>query len=485
MKLLVTVIALTLGPTCFADDWPMGGRSQSRNPVSPERNAPTDLSNIRWTAKLGSRTLGGPVVSGGLVWVGTNNETDFETEHPDYAVLACFRESDGKLLYRYLSKRIENHNHTWDWPKQALSGSPVIEGDRLWFITNRREAVCLDVGPLRRGEGEPKMVWSVDLIKEYKIHPRAIMIPGPDTFGSPAIHKDFIYLPTGNGMNETNDAVPSPNAPSLICLDKNTGKHIWSDKSVGKNMMFGHYSSPLVVEQNGKAQVIFPQADGWVRSFDAATGEIIWKFDVNPKAAKGDYGLGAAWGTRLPVHGIPVFANGRIFFAVGVHPEACGSDPGRIYCLDPAKRGDVSEEVEDGPGRGKLNPNSAVVWKYTNDEKVGRLHMQQSSVEVHDGLVYTCDHFGVVHCLDEKTGRRNWFHEIKDGQFFSSPLVTDNKVYIAGASGELVILEAGKMKRLIGKLELESAVYNPLVFANGTLYIPMESKLMAVAKGGK
>ena len=48
-------------------DWPMGGRTGDRNPVSPEKNAPTEWAvpienkkgkNIRWSARVGSVAIG-------------------------------------------------------------------------------------------------------------------------------------------------------------------------------------------------------------------------------------------------------------------------------------------------------------------------------------------------------------------------------------------------------------------------------------------
>ena len=33
--------------------------------------------------------------------------------------------------------------------------------------------------------------------------------------------------------------IPSPDAPSMICLDKNTGKLVWRNNDPGKNIMHG------------------------------------------------------------------------------------------------------------------------------------------------------------------------------------------------------------------------------------------------------
>src|SRR5262245_38744119 len=93
--------SLLIGGTVYlaapgrADDWPMFGRDKTRNAVSPEKNPPTEWQikgaakrivdnkvvethaedrNVKWSARLGSITTASPVVAGGLVWIGTNNE---------------------------------------------------------------------------------------------------------------------------------------------------------------------------------------------------------------------------------------------------------------------------------------------------------------------------------------------------------------------------------------------------------------------------
>jgi outer membrane protein assembly factor BamB len=444
-----------------AADWPMGGRGNGRNPVSDEKGGPTEwrfetsdqrAKGVRWSVPVGSRAIGGPVVSGGLVWVGTNNEAaDPDLEREDRGVLVCFREKDGQEVYRHMSKRIE---FPQDWPKQGLSGSPLAEGDRLWFVTNRREVVCLDVGPLQTGKGQPKVVWSLDMVKELKIHPRALMIPGHDTLGSPAAYKDFLYIPTGNGTADDRTTFPALDAPSLVCVRKDTGKVVWSDNSPGKAMIFGHYASPLVVEVGGKAQVIHPQADGWVRAFDAETGKLLWKFDVNRKGVKHQ--------DRVYVVATPVFANGRVFFATGLDPEACGSgNPGRLFCLDPSK--------------------AAVAWEFTNDgptDKQG-MRLMLGSVAVSGGFVVAVDAHGLVHCLDERTGKRHWVHDTK-AMAFAHPTVVDGKVYVGTQDGMAWVLALDRTKKVIAKIEAEQGIVAPPVFANGVLYVLTEYRLHAI-----
>ena len=79
-------------PALQAGDWPMWGGTPSRNMVAVASGIPDDIhsgkfipktetidpkttKNVKWVAKLGSQTYGTPVVAGGRVFVGTNNES--------------------------------------------------------------------------------------------------------------------------------------------------------------------------------------------------------------------------------------------------------------------------------------------------------------------------------------------------------------------------------------------------------------------------
>src|ERR1041385_9531200 len=82
--LLLTAAVYCLAPPASASDpgtgdWPMWGGTPDRNMVSNQKNMPTSWDvktkkNIKWVAQLGSQTFGNVVVSGGMVFVGTNNE---------------------------------------------------------------------------------------------------------------------------------------------------------------------------------------------------------------------------------------------------------------------------------------------------------------------------------------------------------------------------------------------------------------------------
>jgi len=269
----------------------MLGCDWTRNPVSPEKHAPVHWDaqtdrNIKWKARIGSFTFASPVAANGLVWIGTNNEYPRDPGGTNEAgVLMCFRESDGQFLYQHVS--LARPGHIFQQALTGVTGSPLIEGDRLWFVNTRAEVICLDIGSLQRGEGRPSELWKLDLMSdEFGVYPRPAVMGGGGHCSIAASWRDLIYVITANGTDWTRTNVPSPDAPALLCLNKNTGAVVWKDSSPGKNILFGEWGHPLVMEIAGRAQVVAPQGDGWIRSFDALTGKLIWKFDINPTFAR-------------------------------------------------------------------------------------------------------------------------------------------------------------------------------------------------------
>jgi len=76
-----------------------------------------------------------------------------------------------------------------------------------------------------------------------------------------------------NGQDESHVHIPSPKAPAIIALNKNTGKLVWEDNSVEDRILHGQWSTPSVGKIGGVDQVVSAQGDGWVRGYEAVTGK--------------------------------------------------------------------------------------------------------------------------------------------------------------------------------------------------------------------
>ena len=502
-SLIAFAMLISLCNVSSGQDWPSrNGEKQNRVVATDKQVVDFDIdeggnaiktSDIKWSVKIGMGLESEPAISDGLVWVGgSNNPPRDPNVKGDAGVLFCFRESDGKFLYQHVSPR-RKEGRDFDWPGYGIASTPFIEKDRLYFCTNRCETICLDIGPLLDGTGMPKEVWKVDMVERFGVHPGAAHIGSRHLHCSPAVWSDYVYVNTTHTVQEHQKAdLPkdSAPAPSLICFDKKTGEVKWSDNTPGDIMLGPQWNNPTIIQVNGRAQVVMGQGDGWVRSFDCLTGELIWKFDINEKLARVKFQNEPFRRHLRQVIAEPVYCNGRLFFSAGYEHEF--SDiTGRLCCIDPIKKGDLSSELISADNTIIANPNSGLIWEFTGSssgrkgvdadrENPNVMRDSFGSVVVKDGLVVAVDLLGSVHCLDEKTGKRHWSYDTM-GDIWGSPLILDNWIVVVNEDCVFCIPLSDKLDaKQIRKNETPLFLHSSPVFANGTLFSTDYSKLYAI-----
>jgi outer membrane protein assembly factor BamB len=274
---------------------------------------------------------------------------------------------------------------------------------------------------------------------------------------------------------------------------------------------------------DGVPTIVFPGGDGWLYGFTPDKGELLWKFDANPKGT--EYDLGGL-GNKNDFIGTPVIHSGRVYIGVGQDPEH-SSGIANFYCFEPKKdkKGDISKHLEErkkgADGKDEItekpNPNSCEVWRYgweekrpwaPRDFKFGRT---MSTACIIDGLVYISELNGYLHCLDAATGAMQWQYDTK-ASIWGSPLYVDGKILLATDSGDVFVfkhhpkpvkfdaIEAAKdapdMKAaraihkaektkvekeyLLAKIEFPTPIRSTPVIANGVLYVMTEHSLFAL-----
>ncbi|QQS47031.1 MAG: PQQ-binding-like beta-propeller repeat protein [Acidobacteriota bacterium] len=448
-------------------DWPMWGGTPDRNMVSNAKGLPSawdvnKKTNIKWVATIGSQSYGNPVVAGGYVVLGTNNEALLDPKQAgDRGVIMAFRESDGEFMWQITHDKLAA-GRVNDWPFQGIASSPLIEGDRVYYVSNRAELVCADLkgfhddendGPVTDEKFTSKkdgdIVWKYDMIEEVGTHPHNL------ANSSPVMYGDLIMISTSNGQDESHVNIPSPRSPSMIAVNKKTGELVWEVNNVKDKILHGQWSSPAVGKVGDVVQVVIGEGDGWVRSYEVETGKKLWEFDTNPKDS--------VWPkTRNEIISTPIIYDNKVYIANGQDPEH-GEGVGHLYCIDATKRGDLT--------------TSGVVWHF---DKIRR---SISTGALHQGLLYYPDFSGFLHCIDAKTGKELWQHDMF-AAIWGSPLVADGKVYLGDEDGDVVILEAGPEKKLIAELNMGSSVYSSPVPANGALFIMNRNQIWAIAATG-
>jgi len=613
-------------------EWNQWGGSAQRNNVVEASDIPTEWApgefdrktgawkpatakNIKWVAPLGSQTYGNTVVAAGKVLLGTNNSNGYLKRYPadiDLGVLVCFNEADGKFLWQHSSEKLPT-GRVHDWPLQGICCSPLVEGDRLWFVTSRGEVRCLDSDGFHDGKDdgrpekeEPARLFDVrraddpaeDKVGGYvseldggklpadlreKFEAAGMKLPDGDiavkaaanvpapakrwtfqakvngaerdffiSLGGPLLSAfkyitpddkdeadvvwsynmmdklgtsqhnmcscsvtalgDILFVNTSNGVDEAHITIPAPEAPSFMAMNKNTGEVYWTDNSPGKNILHGQWSSPTVATLGGVPQVIFGGGDGWVYSFKADKGkdgkpELLWKFDINPKDAVLELG---GRGTRNDIISTPVIYDNKVYFCTGQDPEH-GEGVGILWCIDPTKRGDISEKlavnradpkkpipvkriqavVEEDGDIAIDNPNSGVVWKYTSHDADGngkldfeeQFHRSISTVAIKDDLLFVPDFSGLFHCVDAKTGKPYWNFDMLAAAWGSAMIVGD-KVYIGDEDGDITVFNLTKEKHdPIAEINMGNSVYSTPIVAGDVLYIANKDHIFAIAEG--
>jgi len=531
---LSTVVLIALLSTNFAycADWPQWGRTSEKNNAAGPGKLPTkwevgeferktgrwlddSAENMLWVQRIGSQSYGTPVVAGENVFCAGNNGAG---RVKDLGCLFCFDRKSGEFRWQLSREKLKEGSEV-DWAMQGICSVPLVEGKTLWVVTNRGEVACLDTEGFHDGKNngpytdepsteknEADVIWYFDMMKQLGVHQHNMASCSVTALG------DLLFVCTSNGADDDGE-IAAPEAPSFIALNKKTGQLVWADASPGENILHGQWGSPAVAVIDDAAQVIFPGGDGWLYSFlakptDDKKPKLLWKFDCNPKDTVWE---GHGQGERNNIIATPVVYDGLVYIATGQDPEH-GEGQGRLWCVDPRKRGDVSSQLvvdKDGkpvppqrtkgfdPDKGQEvvdNPNSAVVWQYIGHDADGdgelsfkeKLYRSMSMVAIgakgdEPPVLVLPDLSGFVRCLDAKTGKFHWSYDMMSA-VWGSPLLADGKIYIGNEDGDIVVFDLSpKMKKLATNY-MGDSIYGSAVAVNGIIYAATRTRVMAIGE---
>ncbi|MCX6344863.1 MAG: PQQ-binding-like beta-propeller repeat protein [Armatimonadetes bacterium] len=498
IKSMTAVFALLIASMTIAQaaDWPQWGGSASRNMVSSEKNLPPTFSftskNLSWKAKLGSHSYGSPVISGGKVFIGTMSNTPYDKRRSmsGGGAMACFDAKTGKFLWQLMIPQfvMPSKNFNFDKYKTGVCSTPVVEGNRLYFVSNRDELLCIDTNGMADGNAGPFKTESVFISDESNpaiptiptdgdIIWRIDMIYNKDIFAwpqdaadcSPLIVGNYIYVSPSNGVDRSHKKLQRPNAPRLIVVDKKTGRIVARDYRKGPTKIYhGEWSSPSAGKIGGRNLIFFGGGDGVCYAYSAKPGpapkgqklgslNMVWKFDVNAAAKRvGRYN--SATGPSEIVS-TPVFYKNRVYVATGEDP-AHGKGRAALACIDAAKKGDITK--------------TGKIWVFTGIDR------SVSTVAISGGLLYAADYSGRVFCLNPDTGKLIWQYDTEQ-PICASPMAVDGKVYVGTERGNLFTFAAGKKAQVLGITALGSPVTATPSAANGILYVMNQNTLFAAS----
>lgn len=490
-----------------AADQPQWGQRYSRNMVSRERGLPdwfdpgerdgqgnidpSSTANVKWVVRLGNMTYSTPVVAEGKIFVGSDNDVPRDPRiQGDRGVMMCLDEAAGEFLWQLNVPKMNEEIKYSDWHHCGITSSPAVEDGKAYLVTNRCEVACLDLqgmadgndgpyrdegrhmvpkgaAPMEPGAKDADVLWLYDMVAELGVRPHNA------SNCSVLIHGDLLYVCTSNGVDWTHHYVMNPEAPSLIMLEKHTGRLVGRDDfGIGGDVVHGQWSSPSTGQVGGRWLGYFGAGNGFLYAFEMLDPQSVsnppvslrpvWKLHGHPLAQTQDHVPPDHQhdSTSYEVTAMPVFHDGRVYVAFTQEPFH-NMKEAWLLCIDATGTGDVTR--------------SGIVWSY---DGIGAC---VSTVSVDRGLLYVADFLGRLHCLDAETGRPHWVHNA-GSRIAASTMVADGKVYLGTGSQVFWVLAAGKQLKVISRIRMRDPIYATATAANGVLYVATRRHLYAVGE---
>ena len=381
---------------------------------------------------------------------------------PDSVNFPFFRGQDGRGIAGGTGYPTEwngeaGTNIKWKIPI-PLNGksSPVIWDDNL-FVTGADGQTC-EVYCIDKNTGETRWVASAsDLPGQPAVAPQTDMETG-------------IAAPTAATDGESVCAIFANG--NLICLDMH-GNTKWA-KNIGTPENAYGYSCSLIMYEG----LLIIQFDSSERvsmlGLDTATGEVKWETPRNGSAS---------WASPI----IATF-NDQVQVIVNGNPDVAAYNPttGEELWSIPVLSGDVAPSLAVNSSMVyavtdyarlaavKPGPDPALVWEdnyFTSDV---------SSPVATNNYLYIATGFGDVACYDAIKGDTLWSHYFMD-QFYASPVIADDKVWMLGRSGTMYVVNAGPEFGQVAESPLGEPSDCTPAFSEKNIYIRSRNNLYCIS----
>lgn len=333
------------------------------------------------------------------------------TDTFNFNLLAIDR-ATGKVLWQTTCVEEVPHESLHQDSTQA-SNSPVTDGKHVYAYFGTRGLHCID--------WNGKLVWSK----------RFGTMSTRNEFGegsSPTIHGDTIVIT----WDHEGDSF-------IVALDKKTGEEKWK---VSRDEPTA-WATPIVVEDSGKA-VVVSSAANYVRGYDLATGELVWK----------------CGGLTNNIISSPV------------------AQDGVVYCMS-SRRGEMAMAIRYAGAKGDITDSERVLW--TDDKNTPYV----PSPLLYDGSLYfTKARPFVVSALNARDGKPRFEPQrLSDlAGMYASPVAADGKIYFVGREGTTVVLKHGDAFKVLATNKLDDGFDASPALAGDEIFLRGRKHLYCIAQ---
>lgn len=417
---IAAVAAIASQPVGFEKNW-HHWRGPYATGVAVDANPPitwSETENVRWKIAIPGVGHATPIIWGDKIFIQTAVEgTKAESGDDDnpfsgflggkndgpvykFDLLAISR-SDGSVLWQKTLRVVTPHEGTHRDATYA-SNSPVTDGEFVYAYFGSRGLYCVDM------DGNVK--WEKDVGTMYK----------SNTFGegsSPALYDDTLVILQDHERNSF-----------ITALDKRTGNVLWKTDRDERTT----WSSPVVVEHDGKPQVVTTGTNR-IRSYDLATGKLLWEGD----------GL-----TRNSIPS-PVAANGYVYLMSGF-------------------RGNALQAVSLASATGNISGSDAVVWEFDRDMPY------VPSPLLSNGVIYFLkSNDGILSAFNTETGASHYGPVRLKGVsgVYASIVGAADRLYVAGRNGVVNVVQQGPEFKILAENTLDDSFNASPAIVGNELYL--------------
>jgi outer membrane protein assembly factor BamB len=424
MRSVLSLLILSLILPCVessAQEWTRF-RGPNGSGISPASNFPIKWTadDYNWQIDLPVRGSSSPVLWGKRLFLMGD-----DADKRQRSVL-CLDADSGRILWR---RDYPVKDHYLHRDNDFASATPCVDKDGIIVVWSNPEQLLMTALSL---DGEE--MWRRDLGPYKGLH---------GSSNSPIIEDGLVvlandqmdpkrfawYLPEGTNMD--------PGNSFLIALDRKTGKTRWKVKR--KSELAG-YATPCIRRAGGRTEVVFTSTAHGITAVDLHSGRISWEIDK-------------IWDNRTVSS--PQLFGDLVFGSFGK-----GLSGQRLVAVRPAK-----------PGRAK----GELVYDIRRSVPLVPCFV------VKDGLLYLWTDGGIVTGVDAVTGKEHWRERV-GGEFYSSPIWIEGRLYCISKHGQIVVLAASRKFEVLARMELGEKTFATPAVANGVMYLRTQTRLYSLGK---
>ncbi|MEM1441122.1 MAG: PQQ-binding-like beta-propeller repeat protein, partial [Verrucomicrobiota bacterium] len=338
----------------------------------------------------------------------------------------CIDSESGQILWQ---RDYPLHDHYLHRDNDFASATPCVDENGIVVVWSNPDQVFVTALNL---EGEE--VWQRDLGPYKGLH---------GSSNTPIIADGLVILANDQMDPERfsfylgSNADLNPGKSFLIAMDRMTGETRWK---VDRKSELAGYATPTIRRVGGRAEAIFTGTAHGVTAVDLKSGRISWEIDK-------------IWDDRTVSS--PQLYGDLVFASFGQ-----GSSGQRMVAVRPEEPGSMKGEL---------------VYDITKSVPL------VPSFVVQDDLLFLWADNGIVTCLEAATGKVHWRERV-GGEFYSSPIWIEGRLYGISKRGQVVVLNAGKEFEVLARTELGEKTFATPAVADGVLYLRTQKHLYSLGQ---